>query len=131
MRVIAGAVVAVRIAAHGWVRISPAGHLTGTTENVSDEGIPPRAICQTYGANVAAVNEVPTLPRKPIAEESQVDCIAVGVVAVGIERVISFEQHVMGTRHMRSVDANLDPPLGTINPAIVGIVVSYDAPGPG
>ena len=74
--------------------------------------IPPRAIGQTYGADIAAVGEVPALPGKPIAEEGQVDRIAVGVVTVGIERVVSFEQHVMGTGHVRSIDANLLPSLG-------------------
>ena len=107
----------------------PAGHLARAAHHVSDERIPPRTVRQTNGTHTCPIDEVLALSRQVIAEERQVDRIAVRIVAVRIMGQIAFEQHLMGAGHVRSVDANFHPGRIVKIERIVGVVVRDDTAG--
>src|SRR5882762_634957 len=103
IRIISCTVISRSITTHSRIRVAPAAHQTGTAENIADEGIPPRSIRQANRAHIPTirtVGEVSALSGKPIAEERQINSIAMGIVAVNVLGIVSFEQNMMRSGHV-------------------------------
>jgi hypothetical protein len=61
-----------------------------------------------------------------IAEVRVVDRIPVSLVAVSVEGIVAFEQHMVGAHHVTGINADLDPAVLAVDVAVVHIIIGDD-----
>ncbi len=111
--------------------VGPACHLSRQTEDVAYKAHPIGIVAGPGASDRSAIREVSAFSAQVIAKYRVVDRVAVGLVAVPIESVVSLEEHVMRADHVARVEADLDPAQVRANVPVVHVVVTDDRSGAG
>ena len=123
--------------------VDPTLHLAGGAEHVADEGHPIRMSHQARAAlgritllggivdpSARLILERAADAAQMIAEERQIDAVAMGIVALGVLAVVALEQYVMRADHMTGIEPGLDPVSLGVDVAHVHVVVADDRTRP-